>query len=584
MSMAEPSSPTGADDIPEAVIDQRRGSGLSLVWLIPLVAALIGGWLAWKTLSEQGPTITITLSDATGLEAGKTRIVYRSVHMGTVSEIRLSEDRTRVEMVAQMQKQAEPMLREDTRFWVVRARIAAGEISGLGTLLSGAYIGMDPGESGVTAERFVALDTPPVVTADLAGRQFTLRARVLGSLDIGSPVYYRQVRAGQVVGYTVDEDGGGVSVQVFVDAPYDAFVRTNTRFWNASGAEFAVDTSGVRVRTESLLTLLYGGLAFGVPPHEAAAEPASATQEFLLHTDRQRAFERAYRQAQSFVADFQQSVRGLSVGAPVEFRGIRLGEVTDVELLFDPESRELRIPVTLSVEPERIALASPLGQDDETDQQHRQLWNHLVAQGLRAQLKPASLLTGQLYVDLDFHQRDEPRHIAWDGATPELPTVPSTVEALTTTVQDIADQLREVPLAEIAEDLRGALADFRQVLANAESVTASLDQRVAPLLEEALTEGRDAMRRADQIMLRLDENVAPLLEQTRAAITQGERAMAQAERTLGAADRLLADDSPLQRDLKTMLDELAKAARSLRLMTDYLERHPDALLRGKGGS
>ena len=584
--MAESSPPPHAgDDIPEAVVDQRRSAGLSLVWLIPLVAALIGGWLAWRTLSEQGPTITITLDDATGLEAGKTRIVYRSVQMGTVSDIRLSEDRSRVVVVAEMQKQAEPMLRTDTRFWVVRARVAAGEVSGLSTLLSGAYIGMDPGDAGDTADSFVALDTPPVITGDLGGRQYTLDARVLGSLDIGSPVYYRQIRVGQVVGYSLDEDGGGVSVQLFVNAPYDRFVRENTRFWNASGAEFAVDTSGVRVRTESLITLISGGVAFGVPPHERPGATAAANHGFRLHGDRERAFERSFREAQLFVADFEQSVRGLEVGAPVEFRGIRLGEVTDVELLFDPEARALRIPVTLSVEPERVALASPLGDDArELDPQRRRLWDHLVAQGLRAQLKPASLLTGKLYVDLDFHPRDDARSIAWDGEVPELPTVPSTVEAVATTLQDLADQVRKVPLAEIAEDLRGALADFRRVMENAQSVTASLDQRMAPLLEETLAEGRDAMRRADDVMGRLEENVAPLLEQTRSAVVRGESAMAQAERTLQSADRLLAEDSPLQRDLKTMLDELAKAARSLRLMTDYLERHPDALLRGKGGN
>ena len=240
--------------------------------------------------------------------------------------------------------------------------------------------------------------------------------------------------------------------------------------------------------------------------------------------------------------------------------------------------------MTLSVEPERIAITGSFGeQQRDQDPLRRRLWDHLVAQGMRAQLKPASLLTGKLYVDLDFHPRDEPRTIAWDGAVPELPTVPSTAEAITTTLQNLADQLREVPLAEIAGDLRGALADFRGVMANAESVTASLDRRMAPLLEETLVEGRDAMRRADDVMRRLDENVAPLLEQSRSAVARGESAMIQAERTMNSADRLLAEDSPLQRDLKTMLEELAKAARSLRLMTDYLERHPDALLRGKSG-
>src|SRR5512147_30381 len=241
-------SPT-ASEVPETAVGSRRR--FSLVWLIPIVAAIAGAWLVYTTFAERGPTITITLQTASGLEPGKTPIKYRDVQLGLVESVTLSDDLQHVVVTARMEKAAENELREGTQFWIESARITAGGVSGLGTLLSGAYIGMRPGP-GQPTRNFVALETPPVYQVDIPGKRLTLRAGRLGSVSPGSPIYFRGIEVGGVLGYHLDENGKDVSIFAFVRAPYDAFVRRDSRFWNASGIDVSLTGAGVNVRSESL--------------------------------------------------------------------------------------------------------------------------------------------------------------------------------------------------------------------------------------------------------------------------------------------------------------------------------------------
>ncbi|MBS1138079.1 MAG: hypothetical protein H6R11_2033 [Proteobacteria bacterium] len=243
-------------EIPAAVAVPRRRWSPSLVWLIPIVAAVIGGWLAVKGILERGPTVTIGFNTAEGLEAGKTRIKYKDVDIGLVKSIALAEDRKGVVVTAELTKQAEDFLVEDTRFWVVRPRVAGGSVSGIGTLFSGAYIGFDAGKSAVPRREFTGLETPPVVTAGLPGRHFILTSEDLGFLDIGAPIYFRRIPVGQVVAFELDKDGAGVTFKIFINAPYDRYVTGNTRFWQASGVDVTLDAGGFRVNTESLASIL----------------------------------------------------------------------------------------------------------------------------------------------------------------------------------------------------------------------------------------------------------------------------------------------------------------------------------------
>jgi paraquat-inducible protein B len=525
---------TGASGAAQAVVTPKKS--VSIVWIVPLVAVLIGGWLAYKAITEKGPTITITFKSAEGLEAGKTKIKFKDVEVGQVEEIHLSPDLSQVMVTAQLTKDAKDYLSENTRFWVVRARVVGGGISGLGTLFSGAYIGMDPGKPGKTARSFKGLETPPIVTTDLPGRHFMLKAERLGSLDIGKPVYFRQILVGQVVAYEMEKGGQAIDIKIFIHAPHHESVRKNTRFWNAGGLDVSVDAGGIKVNTESFVTLMIGGIAFETPMD---SEPAPAAQEeevFRLYDRREDIYKKTYVEKTRWLLHFKGSVGGLSMGAPVKFKGIKIGEVIDIKLEFDYEALAFRIPVVIEIEPERIAWTGKQSIDKKRGNEI------LVEKGLRAQLKQGNLLTGQLYIDVDMHPDAPPRKVLYGGNYPEIPTIPTPIEEITKGITRIVDRLEKLPLEQIGNDLRETLAHLNK----------STEQLV-------------------KLMQNLDETVAP------AATAVLERS----QTTLMKLDRLLSAESPTGHELKRALVELADAARNISVLADYLGRHPESLVFGK---
>jgi paraquat-inducible protein B len=578
----EKTSQDERSEVPEAVISTSKRQ-ISIVWIVPLVAILIGAWLVYKTFSEKGPTITISFKSAEGLEAGKTKIKFKDVELGQVSEISLSPDLSHVLVTANLVKQAEKFLSINTRFWVVRARVAAGQVSGLGTLFSGAYIGLDPGKPGPTATHFTGLESPPVVTTGLPGRHFILQASRLGSLDIGTPVYYRQLKVGQVEAYQLQEDGQAVRIKIFINAPIHELVHKNTRFWNASGLDFVVDANGIRVNTESLVTILVGGIAFDTPDNLETGDPAEEDEIFKLYESRERIFEKTYTDKTRWLLYFEGSVRGLTVGSPVEFRGIRIGQVLDINLEYDSQEKAFRIPVLIEIEHERIKI---LGERDLSDQE--QMDNYLVDQGLRAQLKTGSLITGQLYVELDFHPDAEPAQINWEGRYPQLPTVPTPMEEITTSLTQLLKKLEKMPIEQIGNDLRDTVQGAKHLVNSTElqeaitalNVTIGLSQKFAEDLNKAVTPELKAaaanlnatLKSTRTLAENFSSGVIPELDQT----------LQQAQSTLKTIEGSVSKSSPLYFELMRVLKELGGAARSIRLMADYLERHPDALIYGKG--
>jgi paraquat-inducible protein B len=521
---------------PEAIVKTKKSFSFSLVWLVPLVAALIGGWLVYKAFSEKGPTITITFKTAEGLEAGKTKIKYKDVDIGQVESIDISEDLSHVIVTAEMGKRADKHLTENTRFWVVRARVAAGGVSGLGTIFSGAYIGIDPGKPGKPARSFEGLEIPPVITTGLPGAHFTLKAERLGSLDIGSPVYYRQIKVGQVVAYELEKDGTVVNIKIFIQAPHDQEVRQNTRFWNASGLDVSVDASGIKVNTESFVTMMVGGIAFDTPTNLEPGSPAQENQTFRLFESRAKSLEEAYVRKRPWLLHFDGSVRGLAVGAPVDFRGIEIGRVIDIILEFDWEKLAFRIPVLIELEPDRIDWVGKQTMD------RRQGMDFLVEKGLRARLKQGSLLTGQLYIALDMYPDAPPAKIVWSEPYAELPTIPTPMEEITRGVTKFVEKFEKIPLEQIGNDLRDTMANLNKTTEDLQKLVQNLDASVVPAANATL-------------------------EQT--------------QKTLIKVDRLLNADSPTGHELKRALGELADAARNISILVDYLERHPESVVFGK---
>jgi paraquat-inducible protein B len=524
---------------PAPRVVRRRNWLPSLIWLIPIVAALVGMALVARILMDRGPEIMLTFKSAEGLEANKTVVRYKDVQIGTVQSIRLAKDRSHVQVVVQLKKEAGAFTAQDTRFWVVRPRLDTSGISGLGTLLSGAYIGADAGSSEETTSDFTGLETPPIVTRDASGRQFLLKARDIGSLDIGSPVYFRRIKVGQIAAYELDGDGRGVTLRAFINAPYDKFVGVNTRFWHASGVDLDLNASGVKLRTQSLVTLLIGGVAFQ-SPDDQGGPLAQENAAFMLANDEGAAMKEPDGPSLTMLLYFNQSLRGLSPGAPVDFRGVVIGEVKSIGVEFDRNEREFKMPVVVQIYPERLRRHGAAGADPRFSQAER--WRFLVGKGLRAQLRTGNLLTGQVYVAVDFFPDAKAATLDIARAPMELPTVPNSLDELQSQVSDIARKVNKVPFEEIGADLRRALGTLNKTLASAEQLASRINNDVTPEMAAAMKDVR---------------------------------------RTLRSAEKTIADDAPLQQDMRQTLQEVTRAAASLRILTDYLERHPESLLRGK---
>ena len=529
--------------LPAAVLAKRWQWSSWAIWLVPILAAVVAAGIIAQTLMERGGMISIQFKSAEGLEAGKTKIKYKDVDIGDVKTITLSPDRQKVIITAQLTKGNNNLMREDTVFWVVRPRIGAGGISGLSTLLSGPYIEVDVGKSAETREEFIGLDAPPPILNGLAGRVYSLQAEQMGSLDIGAPVYFRHIQVGQVVSYELDKAGRGVNLKVFINAPYDQYVQTNSLFWHASGVEISVDANGFKVQTESVATVVAGGVSFDTPNSSQAKTRAPANAEFHLFSNRQKALQHPDVEIRRMRMYFKESVRGLAAGAPVDFRGIVIGEVQNVSLEYDSASKRYRFPVDVNLYPQRL---QGIGGDTQNgasgNLDSEQLMHRLLDQGLRAQLKTGNLLTGMLYVGLDFFPEAPKSKINWKQQPLVLDTMPGALDELQGSLVSIAKKLDQLPLADISNDLRQALAGLKTTLATTEKMVAHVDADVAPEVKKTLE---------------------------------------QAHKTMAEMERTLSEDSPLQIEARGSLKEVQRAAEAVRHLADTLERHPESLIRGK---
>lgn len=516
--------------VPESRALPRKRTRLSLVWFIPILAAIVGAWVAVTRVLSEGPKVTITMKSAEGLEAGKTKIHYNGVDIGTVTTIELPPDHRHVILTAQMEPKTESFLVSDTKFWVVRPRISGANITGLGTLISGAYIGVEIGSSKEDRWEFVALETPPVITGNIPGRFFILKTADSGSLDLGTPIYFRRLQVGQVASYALDNDGKHLSVTVFVQAPYDQYVNPNTRFWQASGIDLSLSANGLSVQTQSALSILIGGIAFETAPAEQIVPAAEANTVFTLFSNRADAFNPPPRNPQSYELLFKESVRGLTPGAPVEFRGIPVGEVAAIRAQIDLKTFEFSVPVTIRLDPTRLGVKivdTSSGVDLET--MRRKLIDSLVAHGVRAQLRTGNLLTGASFVALDFFSGVASATVDWSHEPVQLPTTPGQLQATEATVENIIKKLDKVKFDQISNDLDKTITQLDDTLVTAQGT---------------LSSGLTTL-----------ENTSNLTEPNSAQLQQ----------------------------LTRTVQEVSRAARSVRVLGDYLERHPEALLRGKKG-
>lgn len=551
------------DDDDASPVANSRSTRFSAIWLIPVIALVVAVFLGYRAVSSRGELITITFQSADGLSEGQTQVKHKNVGLGTVEGVHLTDDMRQVNVHVRMNREADHILTTHARFWVVRPRLSGSNISGLETLVSGAYIAVDPGTPGGTpTTTFRGLDSPPGVRSDEPGRTYTAMTGSIGALGEGSPVFFRGVSVGEVLGYQMPPDGRGpIPVQVFVKEPYDHFVRIDTRFWNASGVQVSFGGGGLHLQLESLQAVLSGGVAFGLPEDRRGIEEPEAPDQavFKLYPDHDEADSAGYHQRIPFATYLDSSVSGLTAGSRVDMYGIQIGNVTDVQLQLDARNGTARVRVAMEVQPERAFSSSELhGETPQT------IASRLVANGMRAQLSSASFITGSSLIAFQFVPNARPAQISMEGDVIVLPSQKGGLSGITDSLSDVAAKLDQLPIESIASHLDGVLAG-------------ASDTVNSPDLKKAVHQLSGTLKSIGDLADHANKGMTPVLQKLPALTDQ-------LEATLHHANSLLSSysgGSDFQNNLQRLMGQLNDMARSLRLLSDFLTRHPNALIFGR---
>ena len=556
----EPDDTRQAASPPEA---RSRPIRFSLIWLIPVVVLAIGGYLAWTTISRQGPEITIQFDSADGLTNGQTQIKQKAVGLGTVQSIELSRDLQHVDVRVQMSAQSAPLLTDHAKFWVVRPRLSGANISGLETLVSGAFIAIDPGPPGGAPEtKFKGLDSPPGVRSDDPGSIFTLSTGSLGSVGEDSPIFFRDVTVGEILGYRMPANGRGpITVQAFIKAPYDQFLRKDTRFWDVSGVTIGLQGGNVHLQVESLQALVSGGVAFGLPVQRRDKEAPRATSRdvFELYPSKEAADTAGYRQRIHFVTYLRSSVRGLDVGSPVEMFGLQVGNVTDVKLLINQDTGDSQVRVAMEVQPERVLSEQQLHHDSP-----HPVTQALVDRGMRATVDTANFLTGSAVISLTFVPKAPPVPVTDEGDAIVVPSQPGGLAGITDSLSTVSAKLAALPIEQIGDSLS-------ELLTHTDATVGG------PEVKQALVQLNRTLASLDHLTTHADQGLDPLLQRLPAIADQLQQAVTNANTALAA----YGGNSDFHGDLQRTLDQVDGTARSIRSLVDYLKNHPSSLIFGR---
>ncbi|MBJ7284604.1 MAG: intermembrane transport protein PqiB [Akkermansiaceae bacterium] len=546
-------SNTESTSSPAATPQVRQAQRWNIVWVVPIVALLIGAWMIYRSFSSQGPIAQVRFETADGIAADKTEVRCRSVRVGVVKDVKLAEDLNSVVVTLELTPDSDGLLRNGTNFWVVRPRVSSTDISGLGTLITGAYIELDPGPlDGLEINHFNGAEIPPATNRNIPGRRLKLIANEAGSLTVGSPVFYRGFEVGRIESRTLDRAGSGVSYEAFIQDKYRDLVKKNSRFWNTSGIDISAGADGFKLRTPSFQAMLSGGATFGVGD---GIEPSAAAEDgttFTLFNSENEANEFAFNSTIKVVLLFDQSVRGLVKTAPVEFRGIPIGRVNDISFEYLKEPNDLRIPVLIEIDPKLLRR----GADTALDKMDGDFLSEEVQRGLRATLKIGSILTGSLFVDLDYYKNLQAATLIKVGNYDSIPTISSGLAQLESKFTAILDKIQALPLDDTMKKF-GVAADET-------SVTLAESRKALKEIQEATAAARKMMDSSEFVNLPKDM-----------------------KKTLGSLEKSVASmgpDGAIQSDLLRTLEELRAALRSMNAVATSIDEKPNSLLFGRESS
>ena len=525
-------------DVSEASV--KSPNRFHLIWLVPIVAAGIAIYLGWTTLASEGPLIAVTFESGQGLTAGQTKVMHKAVAIGTVESVQLSNNFQHVVAGIRMDAKTTPLLTDHARFWVVRPNFSPTSLSSLQTLLSGPYIDMDPGgPGGVPQRRFLGLEQAPI-PSDQPGGTFTLQASELGWLQPGAPVFYHDIQVGRMIDYQENGIGKPIIMHVFIQAPYDHYVRAATHFWNSSGLTASFGPSGLHVQVESLEALLVGGINFANFETAVESPPATAETKFRLYGSFDEAQNAGFRDNYHFVTYFNQSVAGLQPGSAVKLYGVRVGTVTGTELRLDLQAGGPRVRVTFDVQPRRILPAQQIPQRNALDDTRK-----LVALGMRARIDTDNLLTGQEDIGLDIIPDAAPAEVTTEGTLIVVPSQSGGFQELTSSLTEIVAKLNKVPLEKLGSNANDLIASLRPLAITADSDLKSI-QTELPELSKHL----DAtLQRADRLLTSIQHGYG--------------------------------NDSDTHENLRQLAAEATETLRSIRELTNSLGRQPQSLLWGR---
>jgi paraquat-inducible protein B len=539
-----------------------RGASLSFGRSRWSLSRLLAGWLGTR-----GPTIRINFDSAEGLQAGQSPLKFKDITLGTVKTLTLAPDHKRVTVTVATIRQASPLLTNETIFWVVKPRLFAGSLSGLGTLLSGSYIGMLPGEGAGGAKRdFVGREVPPVLEQDVPGRTFLLKTKRLGSVTLGSPIFFRDLSVGEVLGWDLGDMAESVTIHAFVRAPFDQYVRDDSRFWNASGVSVKLGGAGVELQVESLRAILLGGITFDTPGSRDKSEVSQANHEFPLFANHEDAQEASYTRKIPFVAYFPGSVRGLAPGNDVLLHGLKVGEVLDVRLTYDPVKNTIVAPVRFEVQPERL-----VGIGKQVYRNPHDAIEELIRQGLRASLESGNLLTGQMLVGLDFDPNAPPAKLAMEGTDFVFPTgTGDGLGGIQAAAGELLRKVNTIPFDTIGRSL-GDLSQRMSELAD------------GPELKQTMTSLAATMTGAQDAVQKLNDGVGPAAKRLPDIAAGLQKTLTEANQTMLSFQTGYGDNTAFHRDMDRLFTSLNDAVRSIRALADLLARNPEALIRGRPG-
>lgn len=569
--MTDPDHPPSVDQQPPQPqmppppvhIRQRR---FSFVWIIPILAAAIAIYLGYRTIMEQGPLITITFNTGEGLAAGQTQIKYKAVALGTVESIDLAPDNSHVIVRVRMNSLGSRFLTNHARFWVVRPRLSVTNLSGLDTLVSGAYISVDPGSPGGQYDtHFKGLEEPPGVRSDVPGSTYVLRAGSVGSLSTGSPVFYRDVIVGEVLGYDLGDGIGPVTINIFVRAPFNKLVKPESHFWDSSGITLGLQNGGFHVEFQSVEALLAGGVTFDLPADAIHDAPSPNNATFHLFPNRQDAESAGYLHNIPIVAYFQSSVAGIDRGTPVTIFGMQVGEVTGRKLLIDPAKGTSQVRITAELQPERVFNSTDFPKTLDPGA----VLQNLVNNGLRVSLASSNFITGSKEMALVVDPHAKPVTITEEDGAYVLPSMDGGGDLMASAAQILA-KVEAIPFGEIGDNLNKLLETSNQTLGS--------DQ-----VKKAIADLSSTLESVQVLVKNTNTSLQPTLKKLPEMTANLDRTLKSANQAVGQLSRSYGGNSDFERSLSQLMQQADGALRSVKQLADFLNRHPEALILGRSG-